>query len=373
MSFDIHRYLTDLENRLDEAQEEQLLADYYRFADRKMTDRSYFKPERKPCPSSIEWEHIYFNDTFEDYDKMLYKQLLRANDQLTDGGGELLSYRANFGTGLIPSMFGCEVRILPREQDSLPGPIHLEWEQILKINEDFRNGIKPDVRSGLGQKTIDAAHHVEELLKGYPKLQKYLHIYQPDTQGPCSLAEAIVGSDFYLLLLDEEDEMNDFIECITDTFIRYVSLWKEEFPFCKGEYAWDYGLLYKGGVMIREDATTNISSSMYEDYFMDADQKILDAFGGGAVHYCGHGDHLSEDFSELKGLTALNMSQPDMNDMDGVIYPTTIDRDIQIIGMPKFEVRRTDRKGIDLKGMVHVGVCVAAWMGEPEVDPRGED
>lgn len=369
----LRKYLDDLESRLDEEQEEALLADYYRFADRKMTDRSYFKPSRKPAPSKVEWEKVYFNDTLNDYDKMLYKQLLRANDQLADGGGELLSYRANFGTGLIPSMFGCEVRELPREQDSLPGPIHLTWDQILKINENYRDGILPDVRSGLGQKTIDAAHHTEEVLKDYPKLQKYLHIYQPDTQGPCSLVEAIVGSDFYLKLFDEEDEINTLVEAITEEFIRYMKLWKQEFPFCGNDYAMDYGLLYKGGIMIREDACTNISASMYEEFFQDADQKILDTFGGGAVHYCGHGDHLAESFAELKGLTAVNMSQPDMNDMDGKTYPNTIDKNIQIIGMPSFEVRRTDRHHINLKGMVHVGVCVAAWMGEPETDPRGED
>ena len=134
---DIRKYLEDLENRLDEQQEERLLADYYRFADRQMKDVSYFKPERVPAPSLVEWEPVFFNDTFEDYDMMLYKQLLRANDQLASGGGELLSFRSNFGIGLIPSMLGCEVRLMPREQDALPGAIHLEWDQILKINEDF--------------------------------------------------------------------------------------------------------------------------------------------------------------------------------------------------------------------------------------------
>ena len=107
---DIRKYLEDLENRLDEQQEERLLADYYRFADRQMKDVSYFKPERVPAPSLVEWEPVFFNDTFEDYDMMLYKQLLRANDQLASGGGELLSFRSNFGIGLIPSMLGCEVR-----------------------------------------------------------------------------------------------------------------------------------------------------------------------------------------------------------------------------------------------------------------------
>ena len=78
---DIRKYLEDLENRLDEQQEERLLADYYRFADRQMKDVSYFKPERVPAPSLVEWEPVFFNDTFEDYDMMLYKQLLRANPE----------------------------------------------------------------------------------------------------------------------------------------------------------------------------------------------------------------------------------------------------------------------------------------------------
>lgn len=373
MKLDIHKYLDDLESRIDMDQERKLLNDYYLFSDRKMTDRSYFKPEREPAPSKIVWTPILFNETFDDYDKMIYKQLIRVNDQLSKGGGELLSFRSNFGTGLIPSMLGCEIRRMPDAQDSLPGPIHLSWEQVLSLNENYKNGQKPDVHSGLGQMTIDAAHHLEELLKDYPKLQKNLHIYQPDTQGPCSLTEAVVGSDFYMKLIEEEDVIVDCIEVITDTFIRYMQLWKHEFPVCDASYAWDYGLLYRGGVMIREDATTNISADMYEEFFQAADQKILNTFGGGAIHFCGHGDHLMESFADLHGLTAVNMSQPDMNKMDEVVYPNTIDKDIQIIGMPKYEIRRCNRHHIDLKGMVHVGVCVAAWMGEPEIDPRGEN
>ncbi len=373
MEINVHQYLEDLENRLDEAQEEQLLADYYRFVRREMNDRSYFKPSRKPAPSSLEWPDVLYNDTIDNYDYMLYKQLIRCNDILTEGKGELLSARASFGTGLIPSMFGCEIKMLPAEQNSLPGPLHLEWDDVIRITEDFQNGIKPDVRSGLGQKSIDAGHHFEKLLEGYPKLKKYMHIYQPDTQGPCSISEAIVGSEFYTLVYEEEDAILDFIDVVTDTFIRYLQMYKEEFPYCGNDFAFDYGLIYRGGVMIREDSTCNISANMYEDFFQEADQKILNAFGGGAVHFCGHGDHLMKAFAELDGLSAVNMSQPDMNKMDEVIYPNTVEKDIQIIGMPRFEVRRTDRHDIDLKGMVHVGVCVAAWMGEPETDPRGED
>lgn len=370
---DIRMYLEDLESRLDMEQEDRLLEEYFRFARRERGDRSYFEPKRVPAPSKLEWPDVIFNETFDDYDKMFYKQLIRCNDQLTTGGGELLSVRPSFGTGLIPSMFGCEIKMLPDEQNSLPGPLKLEWDEVLKITENFRKGIRPEVNQALGKKCIEAGHHLEKLLKDYPKLQKHLHLYAPDTQGPCSISEAIVGSDFYILVYEEEDAIHDFIDVVTDTFIRFIQLWKKEFPYCGNDFSFDYGLVYKGGVMIREDSTCNISADMYEDFFKDADQKIMKAFNGGAVHFCGRGDHLLKHFSELQGLSAVNMSQPDMNRMDEIVYPNTIDKDIQIIGMPKFEARRCDRHGINLKGMVHLGVCVAAWMGEPETDPRGED
>lgn len=366
MDFNIREYLDDLENRLDENEEQDLLLSWFAFADGKMKDRSYFEPRRMKKPSRLEWPEICFNETFDDYDKMIYKQLLRCNEQLETGGGELLVFRSNFGVGLIPSMFGCEIHKLADEQDSLPTAIHLNRDQIIKIIEQYRNGIKPDVRSGLGQKTFDAAYRLRELLEDFPKLKKFLYIYTPDTEGPCSLADEIIGSDIYELYYEEEGLVSELIEIITDTFIRYVKEWKKEFPSIDNKHSIDWGLLHKGGILIREDSATNISPEMYEKFYMEMDQKILDAFGGGILHFCGKGDHLIESFSRLRGLTAINMSQPDWNDMDKV-YRNTIDKGIEIIGMPKFETRRCDREKIELKGLVHAGICVAAWMGEPEV------
>ena len=371
MNINIHDYLRDLENRLDEKQEERLLAEYVSFAKRELKS-GYFEPKRVPSPSALEWPQVCFNDTFRDFDMMVYKQLIRANDQLATGGGELLALRPSYGIGLIPSMFGSELKFLPDEQDYLPSPLKLKWEQIEKIIEDYKNGVRVDVRGGLGQKCIDAGHYIEELLTPYPKLKKYLHLYTPDTQGPCDIAEALIGSDFYLDLYDEEEAIHDLTEVISDAFIRFVHEWKREFPCCGNELSFDYGLIYKGGILIREDSACNISGAMYDEFFRDADAKIISEFGGGLIHFCGRGDHLVPSFSTVEGVTAINMSQPDMNRMDEVIYPCTVERDIQIIGMPRFEIRRCNRHNTDLRGMVHVGICVAAWMGEPETDPRGE-
>lgn len=372
MDINIKDYLNDLEQRLDADEEEQLLNDWYLFADDKMRDRSYFNPKRTPKPSSLDWPDVYFNETFTDYDKMLYKQLLRCNEQLSTGGGELLVFRSSFGVGLIPSMFGCEIKYLPDEQNSLPTPLHLTWDQVCKIIEDYNHGIKPDIRSGFGQQTFDAAHHVQDLLKDYPKLSKYLFIYTPDTEGPCSLSDSIIGSDIYMLYYEEEETIAEFIDIIADTFIRYVTEWKKEFPSIDKDHAIDWGLLHRGGILIREDSATNISPTMYEEFYQTADQTIFDAFGGGILHFCGKGDHLVEPFSNLRGLRAINMSQPDWNDMEKV-YRNTIEKGIEIIGMPRFEIRRCDKEGIDLKGRVQAGICVAAWMGEPEEGTKNKN
>ncbi len=365
MEINIKQYLEDLENRLDEKEEEELLKSWYVFADQKLENQSYFDPKRNPKPSKLEWPDICFNETYDDYDKMIYKQLLRCNDQLTKGGGELLVFRSSFGVGLIPSMFGCEIKLLPDEQNSLPTPLPLSMEQVIAVIEDYKAGKKPDIRSGLGQKTFDAANHLKVLLKDYPKLQKYLYIYTPDTEGPCSLSDEIVGTEIYTMFYEDEEIAADIIEIITDTFIRYVKEWKKEFPSIDENHSIDWGLLHQGGILIREDSATNISPAMYEEFYMESDQKIFDAFGGGILHFCGKGDHLTEPFSRLRGLKAINMSQPNWNDMEKV-YHNIIDNNIEIIGMPRYEIRRCDREGINLKGLVQAGICVAAWMGEPE-------
>lgn len=372
MKINIQEYLQDLEDRLDEQQEEKLLSAYISFAERELKT-GYFEPKRVAVPSKLEWPNICFNDTFRDFDMMVYKQLRRCNDQLSTGGGELLALRPSYGIGLIPSLFGADIKYLPDAQDYLPSPVKLPWDRIEQIIEEYKNGKRVEVRAALGEKCIEAGHYIQHLLAPYPKLSRFVHLYTPDTQGPCDIAEAMIGSDFYLDLYDEKEAIHAFTEVITDAFIRFVKEWKKEFPCCNNDLSFDYGLIYKGGILIREDSACNISGAMYDEFFRDADAEIIKTFNGGLIHFCGRGDHLVKSFSGIEGVTALNMSQPDMNLMDEIVYPCTVKKNIQIIGMPHFEIRRCLRHGIDLRGMVHVGICVAAWMGEPEEDPRGED
>lgn len=363
---DIRVYLDDLEERLDDETEQTLFRQWYDFVERKVTS-SYFDPSRPvKRESRLAWEPMLLNDALKSYDNMIYSQLQRCNEQLRDGGGELLVFRSNYGTGILPSLFGCEIREMPYEQNSLPSPLPVDAEALRELLEDVKAGKRTiDVKSGLPGKCFEAAGYLRELMKDYPKLSRYLHIYTPDTEGPCSIAEEVLGSELYCMFYEEEELIHDLLDVITDTFIRFVRAWHAEFLPVDDTHAIDLGLLHRGHILIREDSATNISPDMYEEFIMPRDQKILDAFGGGILHFCGKGDHLIPKFAQLNGFYALNMSQPDWNDMN-TIYSNTIDKGIEIIGMPRFEIRRCNREGIHLKGLVQAGISISAWMGEPE-------
>ena len=76
---------------------------------------------REPNPPRIKWQPVCVNDAFRDPELMIYSQLKGVSDTLASGSGLLLSVRANYGTGIIPSMFGAEILSLPDSADMLRG------------------------------------------------------------------------------------------------------------------------------------------------------------------------------------------------------------------------------------------------------------
>ncbi len=109
--------------------------------------------------------------------------------------------------------------------------------------------------------------------------------------------------------------------------------------------------------MLRDNSGTNFSRRMYEKFILPYDQRLLDEHGGGAIHFCGKGDHFISLLGEMQGLNAVQLSQPHLNDMSKV-YQHTIDKGIQLIGLEKQAALQAIESGIDLKGRVH---CMTAW------------
>jgi hypothetical protein len=64
---------------------------------------------------------------------------------------------------------------------------------------------------------------------------------------------------------------------------------------------------------------------MYAAFVKPRDEYLLGRYGGGAIHFCGKGDHCIELMTDSPNLTAVNMSQPHLNDMRR-IHAATVGR-----------------------------------------------
>ena len=64
------------------------------------------------------------------------------------------------------------------------------------------------------------------------------------------------------------------------------------------------------GIMLRDDSAMNVSGGLFEEFVRPYDQRLLDEFGGGAIHFCGRGDHYIGRMSRMQGLRAVQQRRP---------------------------------------------------------------
>lgn len=355
-SINIYPYLEDLERRIDPEEEIRLEQEWIQFADGKCTE-DVFVPARKKSETTLFWPHVMINDAMKSYDLMILHQLAACSDILRNGGGELLNIRSNYGTGIIPTMLGAECFYMPYETDTLPGSRPFE-----KGIEDLRvvmDRYQADYTKGLARNVFEVAEYYLELTKDFPNISRFLNYYKPDLQGPLALAEMTWGSDIYIAMYEDEELVEEVLDFFTDVYIDFMKKWKKLCPDFDKEHSVEWGLLQRGGAMIRNDAAMNISGDMYAQFARPRDQRIIDEFGG-CIHFCGTGHHYIDKVGEIKGLSGINMSQPDWNDME-IIYRNTIDKGLTIIGMPEVEIIRAGKEGRPLHGRVQCGAALAAW------------
>ncbi len=346
---DLKPYLEDLEKRLDSDVENALEKEWHRFTFERWEEPVFVPARPRPSPAGLEWPAVSVNRAIEDFDAMALQQLRMCSQVLADGGGGLLCVRCNYGTGILPSLFGAELFVMDEDLNTLPTTRPLPGgADAMRCLLDKG---PPDVRSGLGARTFEMAERFKSLLAPYPKVSRYVHIYHPDVQGPMDVCELLWGSRLFLDVTDVPGLVKDVLELITAVYIAFMREWERIVPFM-GDATVHWGMLHRGRVMLRDDSAMNFSPAMYEEFIKPYDQRILDAFLGGAIHFCGRGDHYIASMCSSRGIYAIAMSQPHLNDMD-VIYRNTIERGIKLIGFPVDGAKRALAAGRDLLGMVH--------------------
>lgn len=349
----LERCLEDLEERIDPDEEDRLYQSWLDFIENRFQG-DYFFPQRKQArPPEVEWPLISINSTLEDLDQMALQQYRLCSQQLVRADGNLLSVRCNYGTSIIPLLFGVQPFIMEESANTLP--ISYPVNDLDSVQALIEQGV-PDLSTGYGERVFAMGEYFKQIGKRYPKIRRYVHIYHPDLQGPMDICELVWGSRLFLDVVDHPEIVHAFLDLVCDTYTAFMRAWEQVVPFkADGNVHW--GMLHKGSIMLRDDSGTNFSRRMYEKFILPYDQRLLNEFGGGAIHFCGKGDHFISLLSEMGGLHAVQLSQPHLNDMPKV-YQHTIDKGIQLIGLDEQAALQAIESGIDLKGRAH---CMAAW------------
>lgn len=344
----MEQYLEDLENRIDQKTENDLFEQWVDFTEGRFKGAIFSPLRGKPSLPSTQWPLVRVNETLNDEEKMMMQQYSQCSNILQNAGGQMMCVRSNYGTGILPSLFGAELFIMDDLYNTLPTsrPIPGGLDTVKKL---IQKGI-PDLYHGYGSKVLEMGQRFVDIGNKYPKIGKYIHIYHPDLQGPLDVCELLVGSALFLLLIDEPNLMHELLELVTNTYMHFMKEWLKIVP-CEGLYSIHWSILHKGCIMLRDDSAMNLSGAMFDEFIKPYDQRLLDEFGGGALHFCGRGDHYIKSASEMRGLYAVNMSQPHYNNMN-VIYKNTVDKNIKLVEFPRIVAMEAMKNGINFHSCI---------------------
>ena len=345
----IESCLDDLEARLDVDEETRLRQEWRAFAGGEL-DRGIFEPRRCRCAAPrMEWHRPPVNETLNDFDAMALQQLHGCSAALAGGTGAILNVRSNYGTGILPSLFGCRLHVMGTALDTLPTVLPIEGGTS-GIRKLVARGV-PDLNAGLGARVLEMGQRFNRMFRDYPRIRRFVHIYHPDLQGPIDACELLWGSSLFLALVEEPDLVRDMLGLVTETYECFLRRWMEVVPVPDAGYSAHWGMCHRGKIMLREDSAMNLSPELIEEFVIPFDQVLLDRFGGGAVHFCGRGDHFIELVAGMRGIRGVNLSQPECNDME-TIYRHTVDRGIPLLGLARHAAEAALARGRELRGKV---------------------
>ena len=322
--------LEDLERRLDSVMEDNLNAQWEAF----LCDRfegDLFTPQRTAVTQpGLSLPQIHINDAIGNVELMLLSQLADASWALSTRTANSC-IRANYGTGILSSLFGAEVYVMPRDMHTLPTTRQLGTTNSIRAILD--QGI-PSLTGGLGQRVFDFAELCREVFSPYPLVQKYVTLYHPDVQGPLDIAELLWGGEMFYAMYDEPELVHGLLDLVSNTYTAFLEKWFQLYPDqSKINCHWNH-LRFSGHILLRDDSAMNLTPQFYEEYALPYDARLLAHFGGGAVHFCGRGDHYIEKLCTIPHLTGINMTQPELNNME-TIYRFTVDRGIKLLGFSR--------------------------------------
>jgi len=254
---------------------------------------------------NTEWPNFSFKEIFDDPGKMLLHELksVYASAKLQDDG--LYGIRANYGTGIIASMFGCETETF---ENTLPIALHIDDQALLSVLD---NGI-PALTSGLMGKVYETALYFQEMLSPYPKLSEFIDMELFDTQGTFDNASIIWGSEIFFSFYDNPEKLHSLMRIITETIKQTVCEFRRisDTPIEEQGGRWNS----LGAICLRNDSCINLSREQYIEFVKPYDQELISELSGW-IHFCGKAQQWWDSLLDIPNLKGINPYQGEFYDL----------------------------------------------------------
>ncbi len=201
-----------------------------------------------------------------------------------------------FGTGVVPSALGSNIIFHSRQDPAVGCPVINDIAAIshLKKPDPYKDGLMPRVLN-----TID-----------FMKENTNLPVSITDPQGPLNIALSICGvENLFIWMCTDPDKTHQLMDFCTDVLIDWINIQKKHAGQETDSGAWPHGIKLpkgSGGVWIADDDCTQLSAELYKEFVVPYNSKVLKAFGGGTIHFCGSARHQIDNFLETEGLTGVN-------------------------------------------------------------------
>jgi uroporphyrinogen-III decarboxylase len=201
-----------------------------------------------------------------------------------------------YSTAVLPSALGVKVRFIKGMDPAAESTVIDEPSDVKKLEfPDFeKDGLMPKVLE-----TID-----------YFRANTDAAVAVTDTQGPLNIALTLTGlSKFFVWMYEYPETVHELMDFSAQALIEWVKVQKKRaghktegdaFPHCM------YLPEGCGGISFSDDDIVAMSAEHYKEFIMPYNEKVLNAFGGGTVHFCGSARHQVENLSKLKHCTGIN-------------------------------------------------------------------
>ena len=228
---------------------------------------------------------------------MLERQATRIEKHMATFDDEYVPFLLPwYGTGVVPSALGCEVVFQRGQEPAIAGPV-------ISRREDIPRLLPPDpYRDGLMPRVLRCIDHM--------RANSDVPVSFTDCQGPFNIALNLVGLEtLSLWMYDDAVAVHELMDFCSTVLIDWVTVQKEHAGQALDSGAFPHFVVLpegRGGVWISDDDSTVISPHLYREFVVPYNSRVLRAFGGGTLHYCGSASHQLQNYLDTDGLVGVN-------------------------------------------------------------------